>query len=293
MLHSCLQLTVSSIIFALYERLRRCKLPRRPPASLGLLGEYDGNVLGGAMLGAGMAFTGACPGTVLVQLGTGIPSGKSAFVGGLLGGVLYAFSRRGEVPHKNDSDKAAISVSLPERFGISMTTAIMVFEGMCIAMIIAAKYLAPSSDRPLLDPIIGGLLIGFAQLGTLILTRAPVGVSTAYEDIGKWFWRAITWNVSDTKGGNLLFTRAVCFASGILASVYTLSSVAPQLIMEDALPISPLRSVLGGAIMVFGARLAGGCTSGHGISGMSMLGVSSIITVASMFAGGIGLASLL
>jgi uncharacterized membrane protein YedE/YeeE len=32
---------------------------------------------------------------------------------------------------------------------------------------------------------------------------------------------------------------------------------------------------LGGAIMVFGARLAGGCTSGHGISGTLQLAVQS------------------
>jgi uncharacterized membrane protein YedE/YeeE len=39
--------------------------------------------------------------------------------------------------------------------------------------------------------------------------------------------------------------------------------------------------------MVFGARIAGGCTSGHGISGMSLLSVASIISVCAMFGGGI------
>jgi uncharacterized membrane protein YedE/YeeE len=38
--------------------------------------------------------------------------------------------------------------------------------------------------------------------------------------------------------------------------------------------------------MVFGARLAGGGTSGHGITGMSQLSISSFITVAAMFGGG-------
>lgn len=45
--------------------------------------------------------------------------------------------------------------------------------------------------------------------------------------------------------------------------------------------------------MVFGARLAGGCTSGHGISGMSTLSISSIVTVASIFSGGIALALMM
>jgi uncharacterized membrane protein YedE/YeeE len=49
---------------------------------------------------------------------------------------------------------------------------------------------------------------------------------------------------------------------------------------------------LGGFIMLFGARIAGGCTSGHGVSGMAQLAVGSTVAVAAMFTGGI-LAALL
>ncbi len=44
---------------------------------------------------------------------------------------------------------------------------------------------------------------------------------------------------------------------------------------------------LGGAIMLFGARMAGGCTSGHGISGSLQFSVSSWIFFASFFTAGI------
>lgn len=43
----------------------------------------------------------------------------------------------------------------------------------------------------------------------------------------------------------------------------------------------------GGALMAFGARLAGGCTSGHGISGTLQLDAGSWLTVLFMFVGGI------
>ena len=39
----------------------------------------------------------------------------------------------------------------------------------------------------------------------------------------------------------------------------------------------------GGFLMLFGARLAGGCTSGHGISGMPLLNVLSVVAVVAMF----------
>lgn len=50
---------------------------------------------------------------------------------------------------------------------------------------------------------------------------------------------------------------------------------------------------LGGFMMLIGARIADGCTSGHGLSGMAQLSVGSTIAVAAMFAGGIAAALLL
>jgi len=44
---------------------------------------------------------------------------------------------------------------------------------------------------------------------------------------------------------------------------------------------------LGGALLLFGARLAGGCTSGHGISGSLQLAVSSLTFLVAAFAVGI------
>jgi hypothetical protein len=48
-----------------------------------------------------------------------------------------------------------------------------------------------------------------------------------------------------------------------------------------------LAAFLGGVILLFGARLAGGCTSGHGLSGSLQLAVGSWVFVAALFATGI------
>lgn len=50
---------------------------------------------------------------------------------------------------------------------------------------------------------------------------------------------------------------------------------------------------LGGFILIFGARMAGGCTSGHGISGSLQLAVSSWTFFASMFISGVAVAAML
>jgi uncharacterized membrane protein YedE/YeeE len=48
-----------------------------------------------------------------------------------------------------------------------------------------------------------------------------------------------------------------------------------------------LASLIGGIVMGFGARWAGGCTSGHGISGTLQLAVSSWVAAICFFVGGI------
>ncbi|MBN1593272.1 MAG: YeeE/YedE family protein [Candidatus Coatesbacteria bacterium] len=52
-------------------------------------------------------------------------------------------------------------------------------------------------------------------------------------------------------------------------------------------------SFFGGAIALFGARLAGGCPTGHGLSGMTQLSVSGLISLVFFFIGGIVTARLL
>ncbi|KAJ6119765.1 hypothetical protein N7523_004045 [Penicillium sp. IBT 18751x] len=286
--------SASGLAVALYERLVHRRISRRPPSNLGRLGPYDGNIIGGVMVGFGMVLTGACPGTVLVQVGTGVPSGRYAIIGGILGGILYTIlgKRLRQTPTCADTQA---NNSLPAKFGVDPNTALLMFEGMCICLILAARYFAPCQVETFLDPVVGGMLIGAGQLATLILTKSPVGVSTCYEDIGRWFSGCLGCETSSSATPGVArslipLSKAIAFASGILASSYVLSKAVPEMIIKDALAISPARGILGGTIMVFGARIAGGCTSGHGISGMSMLGISSIITVASMFAGGIGLA---
>ena len=44
---------------------------------------------------------------------------------------------------------------------------------------------------------------------------------------------------------------------------------------------------IGGVVLIYGARLAGGCPSGHGLSGLSQMAVSGFLAVIFFFVGGI------
>ena len=54
-----------------------------------------------------------------------------------------------------------------------------------------------------------------------------------------------------------------------------------------------MAALIGGILIGLGARWAGGCTSGHGISGTMQLAVSSWLAVVCFFIGGVFTATLL
>lgn len=49
----------------------------------------------------------------------------------------------------------------------------------------------------------------------------------------------------------------------------------PQL----TIPVSPIMVVIGGVVVGFGASMGSGCTSGHGVCGLSRLSLRSLIAV--------------
>lgn len=85
------------------------------------------------------------------------------------------------------------------------------------------------------------------------------------------------------------------FISSLVSGSFELTWVPER--WAAAFGPSPLLRVIGafigGILMGIGSRWAGGCTSGHGISGTLQLAISSWIAVIGFFAGGIAAALLL
>lgn len=276
----------SALIVIGANRSGYAKLMHRSDSSYGWFARYDANIVGGLLQGLGMTLTGACPGTVLAQLALGINDAWNIAAGGILGG--FAFVKL-EKQMKRSAPPSRSPVTPPkhtvqDKTGLSTTSTVLIYEILCLSMIVAATYLAPTRQH-WLNPIAGGLLIGIAQATSVLFSRKTLGVSSAYADIGAYLWSFL----DGTSGPGL---SNIVFASGVVTGSKIISQYIPT-VSESVSPVSLPAAVLGGFVMVFGARMAGGCTSGHGISGMATMGLSSFVTVASMFAGGIGAAFLL
>ena len=54
---------------------------------------YAADVVGGLVLGAGIALAGACPGTTLAQIGVGYRDALFTLAGGLLGAVAFSYAQ--------------------------------------------------------------------------------------------------------------------------------------------------------------------------------------------------------
>lgn len=53
---------------------------------------FAADIIGGAILGIGIVIAGACPGTVLAQIGTGYRDAIFTFVGGLAGALAFTYA---------------------------------------------------------------------------------------------------------------------------------------------------------------------------------------------------------
>lgn len=247
-----------------------------------------------------MALTGACPGTVLPQIATGIPSAPLVLLGGILGGIIYSkygkqLTRPTPFPVKGETKQSEERPTIDQTLSIDPIRALAIYEALCLGIVASVSFLAPDTKEILVPGAVGGLFVGGSQFTSLWLTGNTLGVSTAYEQLGDLFW----WILRLVTKGRRTERPTIKSLAFVLGSILGSFAVRKALGINGAghkggeVVIGSLRAVVGGVLLTIGSRIAGGCTSGHGISGMSLLSVSSFISVGAMFAGGMGLAAVL
>ncbi len=129
----------------------------------------------------------------------------------------------------------------------------------------------------ILMAIAGGALIGLSASALLLLNGRVSGICGIVDGL------LIRWT-SDTPW------RAT-FVVGLLVGGGLLMAVAPEVIQEPATRSLPL---VGGAglLVGVGTRLANGCTSGHGVCGLSRRSMRSLVATLSFMATGFLTATL-
>lgn len=159
------------------------------------------------------------------------------------------------------------------------------------------------------SPYLAGIVIGLLQIPAFLIIETALGASSSYVTVGgliaSWFDPAILkigyvsrhvavngknwWQVA-LVGGVALGAFISMAMSG--AKRRAISPVWQRALGTASPATRYAVAFAGGFLMLLGARIADGCTSGHGLSGMAQLAVGSTVAVAAMFAGGIATAML-
>lgn len=155
--------------------------------------------------------------------------------------------------------------------------------------------------------IMFGTSFGFSSNLRTICAAAGLGKRVKFFDFN---WRSQIWNLVFLLGAIiggfiakhfLTADEAVQISTQTIEDLRQLGISAPTSLQpEEIFGLGALISVkgftilaLGGLLIGFGSRYAGGCTSGHAISGLSNLQVPSLLAVIGFFAGGLIMTFLL
>lgn len=123
-----------------------------------------------------------------------------------------------------------------------------------------------------LEGFVGGLMIGLAAAIMLLVLGRIAGISgLVARGVG-------------LSGGNMPKAIAFAFVIGLPIGAYLLAIFAGPI--STRFPAELWQLILGGLIVGFGTRLGSGCTSGHGVCGMSRLSLRSLLATALFMASG-------
>ena len=136
-------------------------------------------------------------------------------------------------------------------------------------------------------------------------TLCTIAGADRFADFFKFDWKAQTWSLMVVLGamiGGFVAIHYMSEASNVTLNPNTVvqlstlkidapeGKIAPDALFGDEVFQSPkmiLILIIGGILIGFGSRYAGGCTSGHAITGLSNLQFPSLKAVIGFFVGGL------
>lgn len=266
------------------------------------------STVGGWMLGMGMAISGSCPGSVLTQIGAGVPHCEYMLLGCLAGALVYGLLEKKIIEWMKPAPgekKYMIDVfrNVPY-YQLAIPLACII--GLYVSLV---EYFVPwrtDLSHPNLEtssvfslygwpPIVAGMMVGVLQIPIVIAAEETIGGSSGYCTlVSQLFTKETLKNISpyllSYKYG-LDNWWQVLYISGAVGGAFLSSMLSGT--FGEAVGVGAISGFIGSFIMVFGSRLAGGCTSGSGLSGVGTLSVLSFYSVAAMFAGGISTALMM
>lgn len=143
-----------------------------------------------------------------------------------------------------------------------------------------------------------GTLIGLTVPLFYILAGKALGVSTSFQHIAAMcapntniaYFKNYNWR---DNGWRMVFIVGLALGGFLASTIFSSEPIAPFFPDSYRSLSGAFKMLLGGTFVGFGARYAGGCTSGHTITGLSNLSWPSLVATIAFFAGGVAFTWLL
>ena len=243
------------------------------------------NIAGGIIFGIGMAILGYCPGTLPISLGQGALDALVGIVGGLLGGYVFTLQYDQLEPLFGTNYGAVSVYSLTDGNPLSFGLIVLLFG---LSLMYGAFWLHKKEGGTNKKWLATG--IGFAIINGIMILDAsfgrPIGASTAYPyaadviagEVNSTYFKMIA-----GPGSWELVFLVGAFLAGLLPALYRkeyrLSFVQERwdYYFGESFKKRFLWAFVGGFLLIYGARIAGGCASGHILSGVMQLGIGSLL----------------
>jgi uncharacterized membrane protein YedE/YeeE len=164
------------------------------------------------------------------------------------------------------------------------------------------------TEPGLWSPYLAGALVGLLAIASVALTGKYLGTSTTFvRATGAIEQRVAPAHTQENayfqKQGIKLDWQGMlvigiffgALASSKLGRTFRAEAVPPMWAERFGPSFGKRAAVafIGGVIALFGARMANGCPSGNGLSGMMVLSISGLLAMAGFMAGGLPVAALL
>lgn len=138
---------------------------------------------------------------------------------------------------------------------------------------------------------VSGILIGLTVPLLYMLAGKAFGISTSLQEAGAMCApnsKLKYLSEFDRKANFWTLVFVLGIAIGAMIATYFLSDDPQALLPESFQSVDGAAKLLiGGFLIGFGTRYAGGCTSGHSITGISNLNWPSLVATIFFFAGGL------
>lgn len=273
------------------------------------------NLLGGLLFGIGMVLAGGCVVGTLYKLGGGSFLSLVAFVGLIIGCMIYSIIHPAWITVVNLTRFPTAAVTLPQLLSLPPWSLLLPLWLLLAALIYRWFVGRKMEDTAVVDGYIQPwkVALGLSLVGgvSLVVAGMPLGITTSYSKFGALLMQVVTPGFTDSivyyklqplhytppVGGVLLtggtgpaLDAVALIQYPLIGGIVAGSAISAILLGEWKIRFNPpwrqlLSAFLGGIIMGMASRMAPACNIWHLFGGLPILALQSILFLLGLLPG--------